>query len=111
MPYLNVLSKFRDDIRTDARLNKRMLMVINYSYEIFIEIFNFFKEISLLKICDDLRDRILPELGVRLEDRKNERTIIKLCDKETLLKEREQKLMVFFTAIKYSLPFIIVFFY
>jgi cysteinyl-tRNA synthetase len=56
----------------------------------------FFEEIPILKVCDDLRDLILPELGVRLEDRNNERTIVKLCDKETLLKEREQKLMVFF---------------
>jgi hypothetical protein len=31
---------------------------------------------------------------VRFEDRNNERTIVKLCDKETLLKEREQKKMV-----------------
>ena len=71
----------------------------------------FFKEIPILKVCDDLRDLILPELGVRLEDRNNERTIVKLCDKETLLKEREQKLMVLFATIEYSLPFINSLFY
>ena len=51
-------------------------------------------ETAILKLTDDLRDNVLPELGVRLEDRTNERTIVKLCDKETLLKEREQKQLV-----------------
>ncbi len=48
-----------------------------------------------MKLCDEIRDNVLPELGVRLEDQmNNQRTIVKLCDKETLLKEKEQKLMV-----------------
>jgi cysteinyl-tRNA synthetase len=51
-------------------------------------------ETAILKLTDELRDDVLPELGVRFEDRNNERTIVKLCDKETLLKEREQKKMV-----------------
>ena len=45
-------------------------------------------------MCDDIRDNSLPELGVRLEDRANDKTVVKFCDKETLMKEREQKLMV-----------------
>ena len=53
-------------------------------------------ETSILKLTDDLRDNALPEVGVRLEDRTNGRTVVKLCDKESLLKEREQKLMVSF---------------
>jgi cysteinyl-tRNA synthetase len=52
------------------------------------------QEIPILKLCDDLRDNVLPELGVRLEDQTNDRTLVKLCDKEQLLKEREQKLLV-----------------
>ena len=33
----------------------------------------------------------MPELGVRLEDKENEPTVIKLVDKNELLKEREEK--------------------
>lgn len=44
-------------------------------------------------MCDNLRDNVLPELGVLIEDLAD-RTVVKLCDKETLLKEREQKLLV-----------------
>jgi len=73
MPYLNVFSKFRDDIRAEARTNKQT---------------------AILQLCDDIRDNTLPELGVRLEDRTNDKTVVKFCDKETLLKEREQKLMI-----------------
>lgn len=73
---------------------------------------------ELLQLCDVLRDDILPELGVRLEDRdgkgKKQRcrnikgsnkyqfkscflffqglpTGVKLVDKETLMKEKEEK--------------------
>merc|ERR1719486_1139921 len=35
------------------------------------------------------RDNVLPNLGVRLEDKENEPTVIKLVDKEELLKEKE----------------------
>ena len=72
MPYLNVLSKFRDEIRTEARVNKQT---------------------SILQMCDNLRDNVLPDLGVLIEDLAD-RTVVKLCDRETLLKEREQKLLV-----------------
>lgn len=37
-----------------------------------------------------MRDEVLPELGVRLEDRANE-TVLKLVDKETLLMEAMHK--------------------
>ncbi len=47
MPYLNALSLFRDEVRVEAR-NKKA------------------KEI--LTLCDNLRDNVLPELGVLLED-------------------------------------------
>lgn len=72
MPYLTVLSKFRDDIRTEARANKAS---------------------GILKICDELRDNVLPDLGVLIEDLAD-KTVVKLCDRETLIKEREQKLLV-----------------
>jgi cysteinyl-tRNA synthetase len=71
MPYLNALSKFRDDVRTEARSKKA---------------------IEILNLCDNLRDNVLPDLGVLIEDL-SDRTVVKLCDKETIIKEREQKLV------------------
>lgn len=68
---------------------------------------------ELLQLCDVVRDDTLPELGVRLEDHEGNGnhhvcglytcgdsydscvpglpTVVKLVDKETLLKEREEK--------------------
>ncbi|PSN55382.1 Cysteine--tRNA ligase [Blattella germanica] len=48
MPYLSILAKFRDDIRNQARQ---------------------LKATDILSECDRLRDDILPNVGVRLEDR------------------------------------------
>ena len=72
MPYLNVLASFRDNVRIQA------------------------KSIGgnagpILKECDLLRDDILPQLGVRLEDKEDEPTVIKLVNKEELMKEKEEK--------------------
>jgi phosphoenolpyruvate synthase/pyruvate phosphate dikinase len=47
---------------------------------------------ELFKLCDQLRDDVLPNLGVRLEDRgKGQEAIWKYEDKEVLLREREAK--------------------
>uniref|UniRef100_A0A665TVS4 Cysteine--tRNA ligase, cytoplasmic n=1 Tax=Echeneis naucrates TaxID=173247 RepID=A0A665TVS4_ECHNA len=70
MPYLDVLSDFRESVRKIAREKKVM---------------------ELLQLCDSVRDDTLPELGVRLEDHEGLPTVVKLVDKETLLKEREEK--------------------
>ena len=72
MPYLTALADFRDSVRKEA-----------------IPI----KASNILKTCDSLRDDVLPELGVRLEDKENEPTVIKLVDKNELLKEKEEKKM------------------
>lgn len=48
MPYLTAMSEFRDSVREHARN---------------------IKATDILKICDSLRDEILPNMGVRLEDR------------------------------------------
>uniref|UniRef100_A0A0N4ZY98 Cysteine--tRNA ligase, cytoplasmic n=1 Tax=Parastrongyloides trichosuri TaxID=131310 RepID=A0A0N4ZY98_PARTI len=69
MPFLQVLAEFREEVRKHARVSKN---------------------IEILKLCDDIRDTVLPELGVRLEDKNNE-TIVKLVDKEVLRREMEQK--------------------
>ncbi|KAK2919873.1 cysteine--tRNA ligase, cytoplasmic isoform X2 [Channa argus] len=70
MPYLTVLSDFREGVRKVAREQKVT---------------------ELLQLCDVVRDDTLPELGVRLEDHEGLPTVVKLVDKETLLKEREEK--------------------
>ena len=72
MPYLDVLASFRDKIRKEARGIGG-------------------DAISILKECDNLRDEVLPELGVRLEDKEDQPTVIKLVDKEVLMKEKEEK--------------------
>ncbi|XP_024118945.1 cysteine--tRNA ligase, cytoplasmic isoform X1 [Oryzias melastigma] len=70
MPYLSVLSDFREKVRKIAREQKVT---------------------ELLQLCDIVRDDTLPELGVRLEDHEGLPTVVKLVDRETLLKEKEEK--------------------
>lgn len=70
MPYLSVLSDFREGVRKIAREQKVT---------------------ELLQLCDVVRDDTLPELGVRLEDHEGLPTVVKLVDRETLLKERDEK--------------------
>jgi hypothetical protein len=49
---------------------------------------------SVLKVCDNLRDKVLQNLGVRLEDKEGQPPEIKLVDRETLLIEKEEKMKV-----------------
>lgn len=70
-PLMNVLSKFRDQMKENTDKGPK----------------------ELFRLCDELRDDILPHLGVRLEDRaKGQDAIWKYEDKEVLLKERENKI-------------------
>nr|XP_061811082.1 cysteine--tRNA ligase, cytoplasmic-like isoform X1 [Nerophis lumbriciformis] len=73
MPFLSVLSDFREQVRKIAREEKVM---------------------DLLQLCDDLRDVTLPELGVRLEDHEGLPTVVKLLDKDILVKERNEKIKI-----------------
>lgn len=70
IPYLSALAEFRNSVREVARSQKCA---------------------EILNICDALRDDILPNLGVRLEDREGAAASIKLVDRDTLLKERDEK--------------------
>ncbi|KFO96748.1 Cysteine--tRNA ligase, cytoplasmic, partial [Calypte anna] len=70
MPYLQVLSEFREGVRQIAREKKVT---------------------EVLQLSDALRDDVLPELGVRFEDHEGLPTVVKLVDKDTLMKEREEK--------------------
>lgn len=71
MPYLTVLASFRDEIRAEARRRK---------------------DLTTLDLCDRLRDNVLPDLGVQLEDHEGIPPSIKIVGREKLLKEREAKL-------------------
>merc|ERR1712141_18301 len=51
---------------------------------------------TVMELCDDLRDVRLVDLGVRLEDKTDEtgNPIIKLADRETLIRERDEKALM-----------------
>eukprot|EP00826_Nyctotherus_ovalis_P061525 TRINITY_DN8765_c0_g1_i10.p1 TRINITY_DN8765_c0_g1~~TRINITY_DN8765_c0_g1_i10.p1 ORF type:complete len:326 (+),score=137.32 TRINITY_DN8765_c0_g1_i10:148-1125(+) len=74
-PLMNVLCKFRDDIKATAGNGPK----------------------DIFKLCDQLRDEVLPELGIRLEDKgKDKPAIWKKEDPEKLKmeiagKEEEKK--------------------
>ncbi|OLY78396.1 Cysteine-tRNA ligase, partial [Smittium mucronatum] len=72
MPYINALSKFRDNVRIVSRqgaIDKK----------------------ELLKLCDELRDSILPELGILLDDQDEGGALIKLADPNELKAEMAVK--------------------
>lgn len=70
-PYMNALSEFRDKIKARADEGPKVM----------------FKE------SDDLRDNVLPSLGIRLGDRKaGEPAVWDFVDPAVLLKEKEAKL-------------------
>ncbi|GES93051.1 cysteinyl-tRNA synthetase [Rhizophagus clarus] len=72
LPYLRILSGFRDNIREFARQKK------DYS--------------EFLVLSDKLRDVDLVELGVSLDDQEDGKALVKLVDKNELIKVREAKL-------------------
>jgi len=68
LPYLQALSKFRDDVRSCGRDNR-----------------------EILALCDRLRDEDLVDLGVALDDQPDGHALVKLVPRETLIKAREEK--------------------
>lgn len=70
IPYLEILANFREKVRNHAKDLKAS---------------------SILEECDILRDDILPNIGVRLEDSNEEICKIKLVNREELLKEKMHK--------------------
>ena len=70
-PVVNALSQFRDLVKQKAPDGAK----------------------AMFEISDQLRDDVLPHLGIRLEDRKKDQPAIwKFADKNELLAEREAKL-------------------
>eukprot|EP01138_Halocafeteria_seosinensis_P003719 gb/GECG01003802.1/.p1 GENE.gb/GECG01003802.1/~~gb/GECG01003802.1/.p1 ORF type:complete len:689 (+),score=112.91 gb/GECG01003802.1/:1-2067(+) len=73
-PYLNVLTEFRGEVRAKASEGDSK---------------------GILKLCDEVRDSSLPEIGVRLEDGAlGDAGRWKLEDPEVLRREREEKLRI-----------------
>jgi cysteinyl-tRNA synthetase len=70
-PYMNAMSEFRDKIKARASEGDKVM----------------FQE------ADNLRDNVLPELGIRLGDKKaGEPAVWDFVDPKELLKEKEAKL-------------------
>lgn len=70
MPYLEILANFREKVRNCAKTLKAN---------------------DILQECDILRDDILPNVGVRLEDSNEGNSKVKLVNREELLREKEIK--------------------
>ncbi|XP_015118826.1 cysteine--tRNA ligase, cytoplasmic [Diachasma alloeum] len=70
LPYLDIIGQFREKIRNHAKT---------------------IKATEILQECDRLRDEVLPNVGVRLEDDDSGSCQIKLVNRDELLKEREAK--------------------
>ena len=70
-PFVETLSQFRDKIRSLAQAKA--------------------SHSDFLKLCDELRDSGLIDLGVSLEDREDGRALVKLVDPKVLLAAREEK--------------------
>jgi cysteinyl-tRNA synthetase len=67
---MNALSKYRDQVKNSASDDPK----------------------ALFKISDELRDDILPYLGIRLEDKGKAASIWKYEKPEILIKERDAKI-------------------
>ncbi|KAL9922789.1 cysteine--tRNA ligase, cytoplasmic isoform 1-T2 [Glossina fuscipes fuscipes] len=70
LPYVEAAAEFRKQIRVQAKT---------------------LKALEILKLCDELRDNVLPQLGVRLEDKDEGGYAVKLVDRDTLLCAQEAK--------------------
>ena len=70
-PFMDIITKFRHEVKNAIVVEK--------------------DEKKILKLCDQLRDETLPELGVRIEDKGNEGSIWKFFDKEQYKKEKEKE--------------------
>ena len=71
-PFINVMSDFRDKVK-DICIKEN-------------------DPKKVLAICDKFRDEILPNLGIKIEDKgKNEKSIWKFYDKEVYLREKQKE--------------------
>lgn len=71
LPLANVISDFRDAVRDKALSGGGKK--------------------ALLELCDELRDKQLPDLGIVLDDRGDGRALVKFANPEELRREREAR--------------------
>lgn len=82
MPYLSVLSDFRESVRRVAREqkgenhNSYRLVSSPFRPPAGVKLFKPSLVTELLRLCDVVRDDTLPELGVRLEDHEGKTTSV-----------------------------------
>ena len=70
-PVMEALSNFRDQVKRRAPEGAKVMF----------------------QLSDEIRDDVLPFLGIKLEDRKNDQASVwKFADKDAILKERQDKL-------------------
>ncbi|XP_062513505.1 cysteine--tRNA ligase, cytoplasmic-like [Corticium candelabrum] len=69
-PFVSAFAQFRDEVRAIGRQEK-----VN----------------SLLQACDNVRDEVLPLLGVRLEDLEGKPAVVKFVDKDILVREKQRE--------------------
>ncbi|EPS39792.1 hypothetical protein H072_6211 [Dactylellina haptotyla CBS 200.50] len=74
MPYVRVLSTFRDSVRAIAMEEKTTPIGL-----------------TLLKLCDSVRNDELPALGVSLDDREHGAALVKFVSAEKLLADKREK--------------------
>ncbi|KAI8839534.1 tRNA synthetases class I (C) catalytic domain-containing protein [Chytriomyces cf. hyalinus JEL632] len=72
-PYVRLIASFRDRVRELSRRKDADVAS------------------ELLKLCDRIRDEELVDLNVALDDREDGKALVKFIDRETILRQREEK--------------------
>ncbi|KJE97474.1 cysteinyl-tRNA synthetase [Capsaspora owczarzaki ATCC 30864] len=70
LPAAKTIAAFRDVVRKEARASKAT---------------------ALLQACDALRDETLPQLGIRLEDVEGGDAVVKIVDREEIMREKQRE--------------------
>ena len=89
MPFLTLLADFREEVRKRA-LEVKGQSVLHLSAAVFYIAPSSMPDPGLLRVCDEVRDQKLGDLGVRMED-KEEGTVVKMVGREAILRERERE--------------------
>ncbi|UYV76253.1 CARS [Cordylochernes scorpioides] len=96
MPYLQILVVYRENMRKLALRTRsgEFSPAVCSSREVTQLCVESAKRSrgELLKLCDYLRDELLPQVGVRLEDKEGQGPAIKVVGKEALLREKQERL-------------------
>ena len=89
MPFLTLLADFREEVRKRA-LEVKGQSALHLSAAVFYVAPSSLPDPGLLRVCDEVRDQKLGDLGVRMED-KEEGTVVKMVGRAAILRERERE--------------------